>query len=54
MGQGSETYKSAEMATKWGVSLDTLYESVRNGTCPIQPIRIGRRMVWPKARGGTC
>jgi len=45
-----ETYKAAEMAAKWGVSIDTLYDSVKNGSCPVEPIRVGRRLLWPKAR----
>ena len=45
-----DTYKATELAAKLGISLDTLYESVRTRECPVQPIRVGRRMVWAKAR----
>jgi hypothetical protein len=38
------------MAAKWSVCIDTWYDVVRRGECPIEPIRVGRRMLWPKAR----
>jgi predicted DNA-binding transcriptional regulator AlpA len=48
---GAAVYTAAEVAEKWGVCTDTLYDSVKNGTCPVEPIRVSsRRMVWPKAR----
>ena len=40
------TISAKEFSDILGVSLWTLYQSVREGTCPIEPIRIGRRMVW--------
>jgi predicted DNA-binding transcriptional regulator AlpA len=44
------TYKTEECAELFGVSTWTLYESVRRGDCPIEPIRVGRRLVWAKAK----
>lgn len=43
------TYRASELAERLGVSEWAIYESVRNGTCPFEPIRIGRRLVWPRA-----
>ena len=43
------TYRAKELAERLGVSEWAIYESVRNGTCPFEPIRVGRRLVWPKA-----
>ncbi|MST31626.1 helix-turn-helix domain-containing protein [Acidimicrobiaceae bacterium USS-CC1] len=37
------------MAELLGVSTWAVYESVRRGEPPIPPIRVGRRLVWPKA-----
>jgi excisionase family DNA binding protein len=47
---GTATYNASELASKLGVSLDTLYEAVRAGECPLEPIRVGRRILWAKAR----
>lgn len=47
---GAQVYTATEVAEKFDTSLDAWYDSVRNGTCPIEPIRVGRRIVWPKAR----
>ena len=46
----SSTYKAIEVAQKLGVSLDTLYASVKAGECPVEPIRVGRRILWAKTR----
>ena len=43
------TYTAKEVAQLLGVSEWSLYQAVRNGTIPFQPIKIGRRLVWPKA-----
>lgn len=43
----SPTLKAPQVADLWGVSVDTLYETVRAGTCPVQPLRIGRTLRWP-------
>lgn len=44
------TYKAEEVADLLGVSTWGLYESVRRGDCPLDPIRVGRRLVWAKAK----
>jgi len=46
----AETLHAEELAARLGVSTWTVYESVRRGDCPIRPIRIGKRLVWPKAQ----
>lgn len=46
----SVTYTAEEFAELLGVSAWTVYEAVRTGTCPLAPIRIGkRRLVWSRA-----
>jgi len=44
-----ETYSTQEVADLLGVSDWTLYQAVRDGTAPIQPIRVGRRIVWARS-----
>lgn len=46
---GTATLTTAELAEWLGVSEWALRESVRRGDPPIQPIRVGRRIVWPRA-----
>ncbi len=48
--RSTSTYKATEVADKLGISLDTLYASVKTGACPVQPIRVGRRILWAKTR----
>lgn len=43
------TYTTEELAGLAGVSTWSLYEAARRGDCPFPFIRIGRRLVWPKA-----
>jgi predicted DNA-binding transcriptional regulator AlpA len=43
------TYTAAELAGLLGVGVSSVYQSVTDGTCPVEPIRVGRRMVWAKA-----
>jgi excisionase family DNA binding protein len=45
----SATYTTAQAAELLGVSEWALYQAVRDGSPPVTPIRIGRRIVWPKA-----
>ncbi|HVA74312.1 MAG TPA: helix-turn-helix domain-containing protein [Acidimicrobiales bacterium] len=45
----SATYTAEQLSELLGVSAWSIYEAVRNGTCPFEPIRIGRRLVWPRA-----
>lgn len=44
----SATYRTEDFADLLGVSTWALYESVKRGDPPIQPIRVGRRLVWSK------
>jgi predicted DNA-binding transcriptional regulator AlpA len=43
------TYSADELADLLGCSSWAIYESVRRGDCPFPPIRVGRRLVWPRA-----
>lgn len=43
------TYTAKELAELLDVSEWGIYQAVRLGNCPFQPIRIGRRLVWPRA-----
>lgn len=43
------TYTAEEFFGLLGVSNWAGYESVRRGDCPIPPIKVGRRLVWPRA-----
>jgi predicted site-specific integrase-resolvase len=44
------TISAQEFADLLGVAVWTLYKSVREGNCPIPPIRVGRRLVWSYSR----
>ena len=46
----AETLDAEELAARLGVSTWTVYESARRGDCPVRPIKVGRRLVWPKAQ----
>ncbi len=46
----AETLHAGELAARLGVSTWTIYESVRRGDCPVRPIRVGKRLVWPRAQ----
>jgi excisionase family DNA binding protein len=41
------TLSTREAAELFGVHHETLLAAVRDGTSPVAPLRIGRRMVWP-------
>ena len=44
------TYTAAELAERLGVSSWLVYESVKNGTCPVPAIRVGaHRIVFARA-----
>lgn len=45
----ARTYDAGQVADLLGVSTWAIYESVRRGECPVDPIRVGRRLVWPRA-----
>lgn len=46
----AETITAEQLADRLGVSSWAVYESVRRGDCPVQPIKVGRRLVWARAR----
>lgn len=39
------TLRASELASLLGVSEWAIYESVKRGDCPVEPIRVGRRLV---------
>lgn len=43
------TLAAPEVAELLGVGVDHLYRLVRDGRCPIAPVRLGRRLRWPTA-----
>lgn len=43
------TLQAQELAERLGVSTWAIYQSVRDGTCPVPPIRVGKRIVFSKA-----
>lgn len=45
----SATYKAQELADLAGISSWSLYNSVQDGTCPFPFLRVGRRIIFPKA-----
>lgn len=44
------TLRAEQVAELLGCSTWSLYEQVKAGTCPVEPIRLGRRLVWPTAK----
>jgi len=45
-----KTYQAKELAELFGCSTWAIYEAVRRGDCPVEPIKIGKRLVWARAR----
>ncbi len=45
----SATYTAAECAALYGVSTWAWYQSIQRGDCPAPVIRVGRRVVHPRA-----
>jgi len=43
------TMTAKELAAALGVSEWAIYQSTRDGDCPVPPIRVGRRLVWSRA-----
>jgi len=43
------TMPASKVAELWGCSSWAVYEMVRNGTCPVPPLKLGRKLVWPTA-----
>jgi excisionase family DNA binding protein len=46
---GRRTMTAKELAEALSVSTWTIYQAVKEGTCPVPPIRCGRRLVWSRA-----
>lgn len=46
---GAATLSTEEFARLLGVSPWTLYSAVKTGVPPIAPVRVGRRLLWPRA-----
>jgi predicted DNA-binding transcriptional regulator AlpA len=44
------TLDTATAAEMFGVGKDHLYNLVRSGEAPIEPLRLGRTIRWPTAR----
>lgn len=45
----ARTLTTEEFAEQLGVSAWSLYQAVRRGDPPIPPVRVGRRLLWPRA-----
>ena len=43
------TLTAEELAERLGVSPWAVYKSVKDGTCPVPAIHVGRRIVFPTA-----
>ena len=41
------TLSTEEAAAVWHVSVDHLWHLARQGTAPIEPLRLGRALRWP-------
>lgn len=44
------TLSTEEAAAVFGISPKLLYRLVQEGTAPIEPLRLGRRILWPTAK----
>lgn len=44
-----QTYTPAEFAALLGVARTTIYKLMREGNCPVEPLRIGSKPVFPRA-----
>ena len=43
------TIDGHQVAELWGCSYWSVLEQVRAGTCPVEPLRLGRKLRWPTA-----
>lgn len=43
------TIGAEEMAEAFGCSTWQVYELVKRGECPVEPIHVGRKLRWPTA-----
>ncbi len=44
----TRTLTAAELAEALGVGPSSIYQAVADGTCPVPPIRVGRRIVFSR------
>ncbi len=49
MAAATRTYDTGEVAALLGVSPWLIYQQVRAGSCPLPHIKLGRRLLFPKA-----
>ena len=45
----ARTMGTKEFAEVFGCSEWLVWRMVRDGTCPVRPIALGRKLVWPRA-----
>ena len=45
----SPTMTAGQLARVLGLSENSLYRHAREGTCPVEPIRVGARLMWRTA-----
>jgi len=43
------TLTTDQAAAVWGVGVDHLWALARSGQAPVEPLRLGRKLVWPTA-----
>ncbi|HLM96764.1 MAG TPA: hypothetical protein VK283_10645 [Acidimicrobiales bacterium] len=43
------TINAKAVAELFGCSTWALYETVKAGSCPVEPLRVGRKLRWPTA-----
>jgi len=43
------TMSAQEAAEVWGCSQWSIYQMVGAGTCPVEPLHLGRKLRWPTA-----
>jgi len=43
------TLTSAQAADVWGCSEDHVWAMAREGAAPVEPLHLGRKLVWPTA-----
>ncbi len=46
----SAVYTAEQLGELWDCSTWAIYQAARRGDCPVAPIRVGRRLVWPRAQ----
>ena len=44
------TLDAETVAGLFGQGTDSLYDQVRAGTCPVTPLKLGRRYRWPTVK----